>query len=155
MNTIRVELYSPEYKEDFILLNKEWITSYFRLEESDLHTLNHVEEYILDNGGQIFLALASDKVVGCCALIAHPENKTFELAKMAVSPLAQGLGAGRKLGEALIEYAKDRGIKQIFLEGNTRLESSMILYRKLGFEEVPISNSAYERCNIMMILDLP
>lgn len=154
MDAIHIELYSSEYKEDFVLLNKEWITTYFRLEESDLYTLNHVEEYILDKGGQIFLAIVNNKVVGCCALIVHPENETFELAKMAVSPQAQGLGAGRKLGEALIEYAKDRGIKQIFLEGNTRLESSMILYRKLGFAEVPINNSAYERCNIMMILDI-
>lgn len=154
MDTIDIQLYSPEYKEDFILLNKEWITTYFRLEESDLYTLDHVEEYILDKGGQIFLALINNKVVGCCALIVDPKNQTFELAKMAVSPLAQGLGAGRKLGEALIDYAKVRGVKQIFLQGNTRLESSMILYRKLGFIEVPITNSPYERCNIMMTLDI-
>lgn len=154
MDTIRIELYNPKYKEDFVLLNKEWITTYFRLEESDIYTLNHVEEYILDKGGQVFLALTNEKVVGCCALIVHPENQTFELAKMAVSPLAQGLGVGRKLGEALIKYARMKGVKQLFLEGNTRLNSSMILYRKLGFVEVPISNSAYERCNIMMQLDI-
>lgn len=76
------------------------------------------------------------------------------MAKMAVSPQAQGLGLGRKLGEVLIQYAKERGIKRIFLEGNTRLESSIILYHKLGFEEVIVSNSAYERCNIMMVLDI-
>lgn len=154
MDTVTIEVYNPKYKEDFIRLNTEWITTYFRLEESDLYTLNHVEEYILDKGGQVFLAIVKNKVIGCCALIVHPENQTFELAKMAVSPLAQGLGAGRKLGEALIEYAKGKGIKQLFLEGNTRLDSSIILYRKLGFVEVPISNSAYERCNIMMVLDI-
>lgn len=154
MDTIRIELYRPEYKDDFIRLNKEWITTYFRLEESDVYTLNHVEEYILDKGEQVFLAFVGNAVMGCCALICHPESQTFELAKMAVSPQAQGLGLGRKLGETLIEYAKDRGIKKLFLEGNTRLESSMILYRKLGFAEVPICNSAYERCNIMMVLNL-
>ena len=154
MNHVRIELYKPEYKEDFILLNTEWITTYFLLEESDLHTLNHIEEYILNKGGQIFLAIINDKVVGCCALISHSENSSFELAKMAVSPQAQGLGLGRKLGEALIQYAKEKGIKKIFLEGNSKLESSIILYRKLGFEEIPIQNSAYERCNIMMVLDI-
>ncbi|PXV68995.1 acetyltransferase (GNAT) family protein [Dysgonomonas alginatilytica] len=154
MNTIRIELYAPEYKDDFVRLNKEWITTYFRLEESDLHTLNHVEEYILDNGGQVFIALVDNRAVGCCALIAHRETQTFEMAKMAVSPQAQGLGLGRKLGEALISYAKEKGIKQLFLEGNTLLEPSMILYRKLGFKKVPVSNSAYQRCNIMMMLDI-
>ena len=132
MDNVRIELYNPEYKKDFVLLNTEWITKYFRLEESDLYTLNNIEEYILNKGGQVFLAIVNDKVVGCCALIAHPENQTFEMAKMAVSPQAQGLGLGRRLGEILIQYAKDRGIKQIFLEGNTRLESSIILYRKLA-----------------------
>lgn len=154
MDTVRIELYNPQYKEDFVRLNTEWITTYFRLEESDLYTLNHVEEYILNKGGQVFLAIVDNKVIGCCALIVHPENQTFELAKMAVSPLAQGLGAGRKLGEALIAYSKEKGIRQLFLEGNTRLNSSIILYRKLGFTEIPISNSAYERCNIMMVLNV-
>lgn len=154
MNTTRIEFYRPEYKEDFVRLNTEWITTYFRLEESDLHTLNNVEEYIINEGGQIFLALVNNKVAGCCALVAHPETQTFEMAKMAVSPQAQGLGLGRKLGEALIAYAKEKGIKQVFLEGNTLLESSIILYRKLGFIEVPIKDSAYERCNIMMVLDI-
>lgn len=154
MENIRIEVYKPEYKKDFIQLNTEWITTHFRLEESDIHTLNHIEEYILDKGGQIFLAIIGGKVLGCCALINHIETNSFELAKMAVSPQARGLGLGRKLGEALIQYAKEHGIKKIFLEGNSKLESSIILYRKLGFEEIPIQNSAYERCNIMMALNI-
>ncbi len=57
MNNVQIELYKPEYKEAFILLNTEWITRYFRLEESDVYTLNNIEEYILNKGGQIFLAI--------------------------------------------------------------------------------------------------
>lgn len=154
MTPIKIELYSPRYKDDFIRLNTEWITTYFWLEDSDVHTINHIEEYIIDKGGQIFFALINGQVQGCCSLVHHPEENTYELSKMAVSPLAQGLGIGRKLGESLIEYAKSKGIKQLFLEGNTKLEASIILYRKLGFVEVPVSHAAYSRCNIMMKLDL-
>lgn len=154
MKRISIEKYRPEYKADFIRLNTEWITTYFRLEESDLQALNHVEEYIINSGGQVFFALLDDEVVGCCALIYHPENKTYELAKMAVSPTVQGLGIGRRLGENLLNYAKEQGVRQIFLEGNTAMEASIVLYKKLGFVEVPIEHAAYDRCNIMMIYDL-
>ncbi len=154
MEQIEIKLYKAEYKEDFIRLNTEWITTFFRLEDSDIYTLNHVEEYIIDQGGQVFFALVDGQVKGCCSLIHHPEEDTYELAKMAVSPSVQGLGLGRKLGETIIEYAKSKGIKQIFLEGNTQLKASIILYRKLGFEEVSISHAAYDRCNIMMKLKL-
>lgn len=154
MEQIEIKLYKADYKEDFIRLNTEWITRFFRLEDSDIYTLNHVEEYIIDQGGQVFFALVDGRPKGCCALIHHQEEDTYELAKMAVSPSAQGLGLGRKLGEALIAYARTKGIKQIFLEGNTLLETSIILYRKLGFKEVAISHAAYDRCNIMMKLNL-
>lgn len=154
MPQISIEFYKAQYKKNFVRLNTEWITSYFRLEESDIFTLNHVEEYILNQGGQVFFALVDNEVKGCCSLIYHAEEGTYELAKMAVSPQAQGLGLGRKLGESLIKYARQKSIKQIFLEGNTQLKASIALYRKLGFEEVPISHAAYDRCNIMMVLDL-
>lgn len=155
MSDIKIELYKPEFKDDFIRLNTEWIKTFFRIEESDIKALNNVEEYILNNGGQIFLAINNEQeVLGCCALIYHPESDTYELGKMAVTPNAQGLGIGRMLGEALITYAHHKGVKNIFLEGNTKMEASIILYRKLGFKEVPISNSAYERCDIMMKLNL-
>lgn len=154
MEQIEIKLYKTEYKEDFIRLNTEWITTFFRLEDSDIYTLNHVEEYIIDQGGQVFFALVDGQVKGCCALIHHQKENTYELAKMAVSPSAQGLGLGRKLGDTFIKYAKTKGIKQIFLEGNTQLETSIILYRKLGFREAAMSHAVYSRCNIMMILDL-
>lgn len=153
-DTVSITLYDPQYKADFIRLNTEWITTFFRLEESDIHTLENIEEYVIGGGGQIFLAHYRDKVVGCCALIYHPENKTYELAKMAVDPTMQGLKIGRLLGEQLLQYARERSISHIFLEGNTKMEASIILYTKLGFKEVPIRDSAYERCNIMMTLDL-
>lgn len=154
MLQVDIVLYKPKYKDDFIRLNTEWITTYFSLEESDIKALQNVEDYIINKGGQIFLAVADNEIVGCCALIAHPEEGTYELAKMAVSPQAQGLKIGRKLGEALIRYAREKGVSRIFLEGNTRMEASIALYRKLGFREVPKDRAAYERCDIMMEIDL-
>ena len=148
---IRITTYEPRYKQDFIRLNKQWIETWFRLEKSDLDTFEHIDDSIIGRGGQIFLAIDdSGQVVGCCALKPHPEFDCFELAKMAVSPDVQGKGIGRRLGEALIDYARSHNVKRIFLEGNTRLEASIALYRKLGFKEIPLEGNAYERCDILM-----
>ena len=148
---VRIITYEPQYKQDFIRLNQQWIETYFKLEESDLKTFAHIEEYIIGRGGQIFLAIDDEeRVVGCCALIPHPEKDSHELAKMAVSPDAQGKGIGRQLGEALLAYARSHGVKRIFLEGNTHLEASIALYRRLGFKEIPLIDNAYERCDILM-----
>ena len=152
---IRIVTYEPRYKDDFIRLNKQWIETYFRLEQSDLDTFAHIDDSIIGRGGQIFLAINADsQVLGCCALKPHPETDSYELAKMAVSPDAQGKGIGRKLGEELLDYAKSHGVKRIFLEGNTRLVASIALYRKLGFKEIPLKGNAYERCDILMELTL-
>lgn len=152
---IHIITYRPEYKADFIRLNKEWIERFFKIEEADLTTFEGIDDKILNNGGQIFLAVDEDgNAAGCCALVHHPEHNCHELAKMAVSPGCQGHGIGLSLGTALIDYARHNGAKRIFLEGNTRLAPSIRLYRKLGFKEVPLEGRRYERCDIQMELNL-
>ena len=54
----------------------------------------------------------------------------------------------------MLDYARHHHVKRIFLEGNTHLEASISLYRKLGFKEIPLSGNAYERCDILMELVL-
>lgn len=145
--------YKPEYRKAFKDLNEEWITRYFKMEESDHKALDHPEEYIIDKGGHIFIALYNDEAVGACALIKMDDTK-FELAKMAVSPRVQGKSIGTLLGVACIEKAKELGADTLFLESNTRLKPAITLYRKLGFEKITGPPSPYERANIQMELKL-
>ena len=146
---VHIETYEPKYKNDFIRLNKEWIESYFKIESSDIETFSHVDE-IVEQGGQIFLAIDNGEVVGCCALKNHQEKLSYELAKMAVSPRHQGKHIGYLLGKTVLDYARQNGITKIFLEGNTHMEASIALYRKLGFAEIPLKDNAYDRCDILM-----
>lgn len=140
--------------ESFVQFNKEWITHYFRLEPSDLHYLSHPKEYILDKGGHVFVALADNTPIGCCALIPHPETGRWELAKMAVTAAAQGHGAGEALARAAIAKATEAGVDELFLEANTKLAASVHLYEKMGFRPVADYTPAYERCNLFMICKL-
>ncbi len=146
----KIVLFEERYRDDFIRLNTEWIETYFRIEESDIKTFGHIDD-IINSGGQIFIALDDDgKAIGCCALVNHPDKGKHELAKMAVSPKAQGHHVGHALGEALMDYARCHGVKHIYLEGNTRLAPSIALYRSLGFKEIPLQGISYERCDILM-----
>jgi putative acetyltransferase len=146
------------YEREFRQLNEAWISKYFSLEESDKLILSNPQKYILDKGGNVFLALYNGKLVGCCALQVH-DLHTCELGKMAVDPSAQGKGIGFMLGKALVDKARQRGFKRIILEGNTKMAASISLYRKLGFQEVPFgqiqqTHELHNRCNIFMELNL-
>ena len=150
---IAVIAYEPRYQSAFKALNEEWITAHWEMEEPDHKALDHPQEYILDKGGHIFIALYRDEPVGVCALCKKddPEHE-YELAKLAVSPGVQGKGIGVLLCRTVISKAKELGCKKIFLESNTLLRPAIRLYRKLGFKEIPKSHPAYERVDIQMEL---
>jgi GNAT superfamily N-acetyltransferase len=73
---------------------------------------------------------------------------------MAVSPTVQGLGIGTLLGESLLDYARRKGVKHLFLEANTRLKASVKLYHRLGFKPVEDYVPVYERCDLFMEREL-
>lgn len=148
---IKIVPYQACYQAQFRALNEEWIKNYFEMEESDYKALDNPQEYILDNGGYIFIALLENIPVGSCALIKmHNDNYDYELAKMAVSPKAQGKQIGFLLGQAALNQAQKLGAKKIYLESNTKLKPAIGLYRKLGFKEIIGLPSPYQRCDIQM-----
>ncbi len=154
-NPVIIVPYSEAYATAFKSLNEEWITKYFKMEEMDHVSLNHPKEYILDKGGYIGVALLNDEAVGVCALIpSNREAYDFELAKMGVSPKAQGKGIGKLLGQHIVEKAKSMGAKKLYLESNRVLQPALNLYQKLGFKEIVGASSPYERSDIQMELDL-
>lgn len=150
---VTIVAYQPEYQAAFKQLNEEWITQYFKMEKTDYLSLDHPEEYILDKGGHILIALYNDQPMGACALIKM-DKSVYELAKMAVSPLAKGKGIGWLLGQAAINKAKQLGAGKLYLESNTILKPAINLYHKLGFKKVRGTPSPYERCNIQMELEI-
>lgn len=147
--------YSTRYREAFRELNLEWIRNYFKVEQADRDALDDPEGYILKRGGFIFVALLGDQPIGVCALIQREDERfPLELAKMAVSPIAQGKGVGALLGKAVIAKARELNAKNLFLESNTILTPAIGLYKKLGFVEVTSYHTHYQRCNIQMELKL-
>ncbi len=153
---IRLVPYEARYGAAFRALNEAWITEHWRMEAADYEALDHPQEHILEPGGYIAVALYDDEPVGVCALCRfdHSADYDYELAKLAVSPAVRGLGIGRLLCEAVIDEARRRGAKRLFLESNRRLEPAVALYRALGFRELRECRPAYARGDIQMELTL-
>lgn len=149
---VEIVEFTAEHSSAFRNLNEEWISKYFKMEESDFKALDHPQEYILDKGGYIAIATIDGVAVGTCALIKIDNG--FELAKMSVSPNAQGRGIGKLLGNHVIAKAKELGATRMYIESNRILTPAITLYERLGFKEVQGFVSPYERCNIQMELIL-
>lgn len=150
---IKIVPYEPCYQSAFKTLTEEWINAHWQMEEVDKKTVEHPQEYIIDRGGAIFVALYKEQPVGVCALYKlNGSTYDYELAKLAVSPEVQGKGLGEQLCETVINKAIEQGGKKIFLESNTLLKPAIHLYRKLGFKELAEYHPAYARGNIQMEL---
>ncbi|WP_439880541.1 GNAT family N-acetyltransferase [Pontibacter sp. MBLB2868] len=152
-SAIQIVDFNMFYAKAFYDLNHEWISKYFVMEDADTKSLTDPQGYIINKGGYILMALFNGEPVGTCALL-YEEEGVFELAKMAVAPKMQGMKIGKMLGEAAIDRARRAGAKKLYLVSNRRLETALNLYRRLGFVEVPMPPSIYERADIKMELDL-
>lgn len=149
---IEIVEFNDTFATDFARLNYEWIEKFFAVETHDSKILDNPREFVIDPGGQIFMAIVLGLAAGTVALIPARDG-VLELTKMAVSPEFQGIGISDKLMTRCVEYAKTQGIRNVFLESHTKLVPALSLYRKFGFVEVPGNpNSLYQRADIRMEL---
>jgi len=95
----------------FKQLNLEWLEAYDLFEPADLNYLDNPQSNILEQGGRILIAVTDNAVIGTCAILIETSN-TAELAKLAVSPDAQGKGVGRMLAMESLKEARKMGLKK-------------------------------------------
>lgn len=148
---LQVASFTPAHRGWFERLNREWLERWFAVEEKDRYYFADPEATILAPGGAIFMALDSGRPVGTVAAIRHDAG-TFELAKMAVTPDAQGRGAGRLLVDAVLRFAARRGARTVTLVSDTRLPAAIKLYERQGFRHAPMpADTGYARGDVFMV----
>lgn len=154
MENVNLEIieYLPEHQPWFERFNRQWIEEFFWMEPIDVETLQDPDEYIISKGGKILVALYDKEIAGTVAL-KYVDDSTYEFTKMAVDSKFRGLKVGQALGEAAITKARDLGAKKIILYSHTVLVPAVTLYKKLGFNEVPV-DGPYRRSNVKMELEI-
>lgn len=146
--------FSDRDEAEFARLNRVWLEGYGLFEEKDRQHLEEARESILGPGGEIFFARQGASVLGTCAAIELGDGRV-ELAKLGVTPEAQGKGLGRRLIEAAIEWARERGARRLALSSSTKLEAALRLYERMGFRRCAMpEDSGYETADVYMELDL-
>lgn len=83
--------------------------------------------------GAILLAIDEGRVVGCVAVRPF-EEATVEMKRLFVRPSHRSKGVGRRLVEAVISLARERGNRELALDTLDSMVEAQSLYRSLGFE---------------------
>jgi len=89
--------------------------------------------------GALLIARLRDRPVGCGALKLH-RRAPAEVKRMWIAPAARGLGVGRRLLQALEQYAREASATVLRLETNRALTEAIALYRRSGYVEVDAFN---------------
>jgi ribosomal protein S18 acetylase RimI-like enzyme len=91
--------------------------------------------------GAVLLAFEDETPAGCVALKplkldhpAMPEERACEMKRLWVRPAQQGTGLGRKLAEAIIDVAQQRGYTAMYLDTMPQsMQAAYRLYCAMGF----------------------
>ncbi|OTO65413.1 MULTISPECIES: GNAT family N-acetyltransferase [unclassified Enterococcus] len=126
------EKYTQEIVDLIIPIQREEFNIQLTVEDQpDLLTIQ--EEYI-NMGGNFWVALFDDKVIGTIALV-RLENHCGAIKKMFVRKDFRGeKQIGRKLLDTLVNYCKEQGYERLYLGTVEVLKAAQKFYKKNGFE---------------------
>jgi putative acetyltransferase len=102
-----------------------------------------------------FVAELNNEIVGGGGIFptAGLPNDTCELVKMYLYPQVRGIGLGSMLIQKCIDYAKEVGYKNIYIETMPELKQALKTYEKFGFEYIDraMGNSGHFGCELWML----
>ena len=152
---IKIIKYQDKYKKDFKELNESWFNPMFSQTDYDRKQFRNPQKSIIEKGGEIFLLVSDDELIGNICLIHH-DNDNIEISKMCVRKDFQGLGLSKLLMNQAIEYAREKKYNRITLYTNSQLSSAIELYRKYNFiqETVDSKHSYGDRADMQLKLYL-
>ncbi len=157
---ITVEPYCGKYDEEIISLilgiqngeNKLGLT----LEEQP--DLKAIKESYSDKGGEFWTALDDGRLIGTIGLMMKPDGYAV-LKKFFVHKDHRLQKVGLKLYLTLLDYAKEKGVRHIFLDTPAAAKQSHVFYeqavfRRIDISELPFDYSFPDRDSAIYILDI-
>lgn len=81
---------------------------------------------------------------------------TCELVKMYLTKEARGIGLGKMLIQKALDFAKQAGYKNVYLETMPELQQALNTYAKFGFEYIDhaLGNTGHFGCGLWMLKKL-
>jgi len=105
-----------------------------------------------------FVAVKDGVIVGGAGIYPSqglPEG-TCELVKMYLLPSARGKGPGKLLIEKSLQFARQSGYRQVYLETMPELKKAVSIYEKFGFRYLtaPLGKTGHFGCGIWMLVNI-
>jgi putative acetyltransferase len=122
------------------------------------NTTDHLFELFQTNGSIYFIAEMDGEVLGGCGIFPTEglPTATCELVKLYLNKSARGTGLGKQLLLQSMQWAKQNGYLQVYLESMPELSKAVSIYEKVGFEKLnnALGNSGHDGCDIWMLKKL-
>lgn len=121
-------------------------------------TTDHLFELFQIEGAAYWVLEKDGELVGGAGIYptAGLPEATAELVKMYLRPDARGLGFGADFIQHCLNWAKQKGYKQVYLETMPELRNALKVYEKFGFQYLPgpLGNSGHTGCSLWMLKKL-
>jgi ribosomal protein S18 acetylase RimI-like enzyme len=92
-----------------------------------------------DNPERFFFGYFNDKEIASAGgVYFNKENNQWIIVGIYTRPEYRGKGLSTKVIEAIMEELKSRGVEKIMLMVNTKQQSAINIYHKLGFKDIDI-----------------
>lgn len=105
-----------------------------------------------------FVVEKDDKIIGGAGIspLDNYKGNVCELQKMYFMPEARGKGLGSQIMKKCLDFAKQAGFDQCYLETLPYMDDARKLYRKVGFKSIPepMGNTGHYSCTVWMLKDL-
>ena len=115
--------------------------------------LRHLETKYGTPDGRLYLAYCDQELAGCIGL-RKIDVQNCEMKRLYVRPQFRGKHIGKALADRIIEDAEEIGYASMLLDTLPFLKSAILLYRELGFYEIPAYNDSPMENAIYMRGDL-
>jgi putative acetyltransferase len=130
----REALASPSAKALIAALNEELVEMY---PDPRARHFGLEARQVEDDRGAFLVAYRGTAPIGCGA-VRLVDAETAEIKRMYVVPAERRNGVGRALLEELEREARRLGARRLILETGTAQHAAIALYRRHGFETIPL-----------------
>lgn len=117
-------------------------------------TTDHLFELFQVPGAVYFVAEQDGNLLGGGGIFPTQglPDMTCELVKLYLDAGARGTGLGKQLLLKAMEWAKENGYDQVYLESMPELAKAVSIYENVGFSRInqPLGNSGHDGCDIWM-----
>jgi ribosomal protein S18 acetylase RimI-like enzyme len=151
----------PECLEIFTTVHQSYDNPMLFVEMSKQTDMADIEKHYLQiPNGNWWVAVDDNRIVGHVAVLPLSKNKNIpsdllelpekerdqicELLRMAVATDAQRKGVGKKLISTLMDFARERGYRQVYLTTLANMNKACAFYEKNGFIKRRIEKFAFD-----------